>query len=95
MNKEVRDHPKEFASKKDEPTKQRTALLFTIPNLTITEGNKIVPLEEHHYEPAPDRKLKKPSQSEEKVLIKRPSILKPQSSASEVMLENITNSILQ
>nr|KAF6352966.1 C2 calcium dependent domain containing 6 [Pipistrellus kuhlii] len=83
LNKEDRDHPKEFASKKDEPAKQRTALLFTIPNLTITEGNKIVPLEEYHYESAPDRKLKKPSQSEEKVLIKHPSILKPQSSASE------------
>lgn len=95
MNQQDRDHPKELAPKRDEPARQKAAQLFTIPNLTITEGNKVVPLEEHQPEAAADRKLNKPSHLEGKVLDKHSSILKPESSASEVMLKNIANSKFQ
>ncbi|XP_014384171.1 PREDICTED: amyotrophic lateral sclerosis 2 chromosomal region candidate gene 11 protein [Myotis brandtii] len=92
INKEVEtipseqdgDNSKAFGPKRDEPAKQRAAPLFTIPNLTITEGNKVIPLEEHQHEPVTDRKLlTKPLQPEGKLLDKHPSILKRESSASQ------------
>uniref|UniRef100_G1PX56 C2 domain-containing protein n=1 Tax=Myotis lucifugus TaxID=59463 RepID=G1PX56_MYOLU len=93
LNQQDGDNSKAFGPKRDEPAKQRAAPLFTIPNLTITEGNKMIPLEEHQYEPVTDRKLlTKPLQPEGKLLDKHPSILKRESSTSEVMLKNIANS---
>ncbi|XP_036176188.1 C2 calcium-dependent domain-containing protein 6 isoform X4 [Myotis myotis] len=92
INKEVEtipteqdgDNSKAFGPKRDEPAKQGAAQLFTIPNLTITEGNKMIPLEEHQYEPVTDRKLHtKPLQPEGKLLDKYPSILKRESSTSQ------------
>lgn len=53
----------------------------------------MIPLEEHQYEPVTDRKLHtKPLQPEGKLLDRRPSILKRESSTSQVMLKNIANS---
>ncbi|EPQ02698.1 Amyotrophic lateral sclerosis 2 chromosomal region candidate protein 11 protein [Myotis brandtii] len=85
LNQQDGDNSKAFGPKRDEPAKQRAAPLFTIPNLTITEGNKVIPLEEHQHEPVTDRKLlTKPLQPEGKLLDKHPSILKRESSASQV-----------
>ncbi|XP_070279376.1 cation channel sperm-associated targeting subunit tau [Myotis yumanensis] len=84
LNQQDGDNSKAFGPKRDEPAKQRAAPLFTIPNLTITEGNKMIPLEEHQYEPVTDRKLlTKPLQPEGKLLDKHPSILKRESSTSQ------------
>nr|KAF6336223.1 C2 calcium dependent domain containing 6 [Myotis myotis] len=85
LNQQDGDNSKAFGPKRDEPAKQGAAQLFTIPNLTITEGNKMIPLEEHQYEPVTDRKLHtKPLQPEGKLLDKYPSILKRESSTSQV-----------
>ncbi|XP_066089122.1 cation channel sperm-associated targeting subunit tau [Saccopteryx bilineata] len=79
------DNLNAISPKSDESTKQRDTPLPTIPTLTITEGDKTVPLEEHHLEAVADRKLDNEHfQPKVKSKAEYPGILKSHSSSSEV-----------
>ncbi|XP_015451947.1 C2 calcium-dependent domain-containing protein 6 [Pteropus alecto] len=57
-NQSNQDNLIDVAPKSDESTKQTDTLLHIIPSLTITEENKILPLEEYSSEDMMDRKMK-------------------------------------
>lgn len=64
--------------------------MHIIPSLTITEENKILPLEEYPSEDMIDRKMKNVHlQPGVKLKDKHSGILKKDSSSSEVMLKSI------
>lgn len=89
MNQSNQDNLYAVPPKSDESTKQTDTPLPTIPSLTITEENKIPPLEEYWAEAVTDRKMNHVYfQPEVKLRARYPSILKTEPSASEVTLKN-------
>lgn len=90
MNQSGEDDSNVVAPKSDMSTKETDTPLPTIPRLTLTEEDKIPPLEEHQQEAMPERKMKNLFfPPEEKMKDRYPSLLKTDSSPSEVKLKNI------
>lgn len=90
MNQSGEDDSNVVAPTSDMSTKETDTPLPTIPRLTLTEEDEIPPLEEHQQEAMLERKMKNLFfPPEEKLKDRYPSLLKTDSSPSEVKLKNI------
>ncbi|KAF5910571.1 hypothetical protein HPG69_004658, partial [Diceros bicornis minor] len=90
LNQPDQDNSNAVAPESDESTKPTDAPLLIIPNLTITEDGKTSPLEEHQSEAVPDGTMKNGFfPPEVKLKDRYPSLLRTDSSPSEVKLKSI------
>ncbi|KAB0390599.1 hypothetical protein E2I00_001732, partial [Balaenoptera physalus] len=90
LNQSCEDDSNVVAPKSDMSTKETDTPLPTIPRLTLTEEDKIPSLEEHQQEAMPEIKMKNLFfPPKEKLKDRYPSLLKTDSSSSEVKLKNI------
>ncbi|TKC40464.1 hypothetical protein EI555_016737, partial [Monodon monoceros] len=89
LNQSGEDDSNVVAPTSDMSTKETDTPLPTIPRLTLTEEDEIPPLEEYQQEAMPERKMKNLFfPPEEKLKDRYPSLLKTDSSPSEVKLKN-------